>query len=118
MVPCVCMPMCYHPYVTIDIIGIPTCHLILNMACQPHVIGLVLKVESTTDKTEWLNKLRNVIHLQSTQLVALELTYIWSSIQWRKTCRFVRRARWMSQEVRGYVEVALPMSQKSVLNPL
>ncbi|KAL6310772.1 hypothetical protein AAG906_007412 [Vitis piasezkii] len=89
MVPCVCIPMCYHPYVAIEplldtpcidkslnIIGIPTCHLILNMACQPHVIAhnVVLKVRA--DKVEWLNKLRNVIHLRSTQLVALELTHL------------------------------------------
>ncbi|KAL6338002.1 hypothetical protein AAG906_007809 [Vitis piasezkii] len=76
MVPCVCIPMCYHPY-SLNIIGIPTCHLILNMACQL--------------ACEWLNKLRN-------------LTRIWSSIQWRKTCRSVRTLRWMSQARRGYVQ--------------
>ncbi|KAL6311959.1 hypothetical protein AAG906_007447 [Vitis piasezkii] len=97
MVPCVCIPMCYHPY-SLSIIGIPTCHLILNMACQPTCDSLVvLKGESAADKAEWLNKLRNVIHLQLTHLVFVFLDII-------VACRSEEELRWMSQEVRGYVE--------------
>ncbi|RVW44419.1 Dynamin-2B [Vitis vinifera] len=94
--------------------------------------AVVLKAESAADKAEWLNKLRNVIQpsgqvkgesgltmrqsLSDGSLVSpFEMSFVllfgclenFIGYNGQKTCDPEEELRWMSQEVRGYVEAVL-----------
>ncbi|XP_073139438.1 dynamin-2A-like isoform X2 [Henckelia pumila] len=76
--------------------------------------AVVLKAESMADKTEWLNKLRNVIGSKGGQVKGESAPTMRQSLSDGSLDTVVRRPadpeeelRWMSQEVRGYVEAVL-----------
>ncbi|XP_075481066.1 dynamin-2A-like [Primulina tabacum] len=76
--------------------------------------AVVLKAESMADKTEWLNKMRNVIISKGGQVKGESAPSMRQSLSDGSLDTAVRRPadpdeelRWMSQEVRGYVEAVL-----------
>ncbi|KAG8645985.1 dynamin-2A [Manihot esculenta] len=76
--------------------------------------AVVLKAESVADKVEWLNKLRNVIQSKGGQVVGESGLTMRQSHSDGSLDTMTRRPadpeeelRWMSQEVRGYVEAVL-----------
>ncbi|KAJ8768284.1 hypothetical protein K2173_021224 [Erythroxylum novogranatense] len=76
--------------------------------------AVVLKAESAADKTEWLNKLRNVIQSKGGQVISdsghsMRQSHSDGSLDTmvRKPADPEEELRWMSQEVRGYVEAVL-----------
>ncbi|CAK9146415.1 unnamed protein product [Ilex paraguariensis] len=76
--------------------------------------AVVLKAESTADKMEWFNKLRNVIGSKGGQVKGESGLPIRQSLSDGSLDTMARRPadpeeelRWMAQEVRGYVEAVL-----------
>nr|GLL32635.1 dynamin-2A-like [Ipomoea trifida] len=76
--------------------------------------AVILKAESLADKTEWLNKLRNVISSKGGQVKGEPAPTIRQSHSDGSLETMTRRPadpeeelRWMAQEVRGYVEAVL-----------
>ncbi|XP_042035589.1 dynamin-2B-like isoform X2 [Salvia splendens] len=76
--------------------------------------AVVLKAESATDKAEWLNKLRDVISSKGGQVKGESGPPLRQSLSDGSLETMTRRPadpeeelRWMSQEVRGYVEAVL-----------
>ncbi|KAJ6394949.1 hypothetical protein OIU77_024042 [Salix suchowensis] len=76
--------------------------------------AVVLKAESMADKVEWLNKLRSVIQSKGGQVIGESGTPMRHSMSDGSLDTIARRPadpeeelRWMSQEVRGYVEAVL-----------
>ncbi|GER27576.1 dynamin family protein [Striga asiatica] len=76
--------------------------------------AVLLKAESMADKTEWLNKLRNVISAKGGQVKSESGPPIRQSHSDGSLETMTRRPvdpeeelRWMAQEVRGYVEAVL-----------
>ncbi|CBI38000.3 unnamed protein product, partial [Vitis vinifera] len=75
--------------------------------------AVMLKAESIADKAEWLNKLRNVIQPSGQVKGESGLTMRQSlsdgslDTMARRTTDPEEELRWMSQEVRGYVEAVL-----------
>ncbi|XP_011028393.1 PREDICTED: dynamin-2A [Populus euphratica] len=76
--------------------------------------AVVLKAESIADKVEWLNKLRNVIQAKGGQVIGESGPPMRHSMSDGSLDTIARRPadpeeelRWMSQEVRGYVEAVL-----------
>ncbi|GFQ00609.1 dynamin-2b [Phtheirospermum japonicum] len=76
--------------------------------------AVVLKAESVADKTEWLNKLRNVISSKGGQVKGESGPPMRQSHSDGSLDTMTRRPvdpeeelRWMAQEVRGYVEAVL-----------
>ncbi|KAL3634700.1 Dynamin-2A [Castilleja foliolosa] len=76
--------------------------------------AVVLKAESMADKTEWLNKLRNVISSKGGQVKSdsdppMRQSHSDSYLDTmsRKPADPEEELRWMAQEVRGYVEAVL-----------
>ncbi|GAA0158041.1 membrane traffic protein [Lithospermum erythrorhizon] len=77
--------------------------------------AVVLKAESMADKTEWLNKLKNVISLKGGQVksesgppsMRQSLSEGSLDTMTRRPADPEEELRWMSQEVRGYVEAVL-----------
>ncbi|CAA3011112.1 dynamin-2A-like [Olea europaea subsp. europaea] len=76
--------------------------------------AVVLKAESMADKTEWLNKLRNVISSKGGQVKSESGPSMRQSLSdgsldtmARKPADPEEELRWMAQEVRGYVEAVL-----------
>ncbi|KAJ6928089.1 dynamin-2A isoform X2 [Populus alba x Populus x berolinensis] len=76
--------------------------------------AVVLKAESVADKVEWLNKLRNVIQSKGGQVIGESGPPMRHSMSDGSLDTIARRPadpeeelRWMSQEVRGYVEAVL-----------
>ncbi|CAH8306203.1 unnamed protein product [Eruca vesicaria subsp. sativa] len=73
--------------------------------------ALVLKAESMVDKNEWINKLKKVIQARGGQVGGASMR---QSLSEGSLDKMVRKPvdpeeelRWMSQEVRGYVEAVL-----------
>ncbi|GAA0144020.1 membrane traffic protein [Lithospermum erythrorhizon] len=77
--------------------------------------AVVLKAESVADKTEWLNKLKTVISAKGGQVKSesgppsMRQTLSEGSLDTmnRRPADPEEELRWMSQEVRGYVEAVL-----------
>ncbi|KAI3986417.1 hypothetical protein MKX01_037699 [Papaver californicum] len=79
--------------------------------------AVVLKAESMADKVEWLNKIRNVVQLKggvvkgATKEGGLPIRHSLSDgsldTMARRPADPEEELRWMSQEVRGYVEAVL-----------
>ncbi|KAG9144509.1 hypothetical protein Leryth_010727 [Lithospermum erythrorhizon] len=77
--------------------------------------AVVLKAESVADKTEWLNKLKNVISAKGGQVKSesgppsMRQSLSEGSLDTmnRRPADPEEELRWMSQEVRGYVEAVL-----------
>ncbi|KAJ8755658.1 hypothetical protein K2173_022253 [Erythroxylum novogranatense] len=76
--------------------------------------AVVLKAENAADKAEWLNKLRNVIQSKGGQVIndsgrTMRQSHSEGSLDTmaRKPADPEEELRWMSQEVRGYVEAVL-----------
>ncbi|KAL8485844.1 hypothetical protein ACS0TY_027947 [Phlomoides rotata] len=76
--------------------------------------AVVLKAESVTDKTEWLNRLRKVISSKGGQVKGDSGPTLRQSLSdgsldtmTRKPVDPEEELRWMAQEVRGYVEAVL-----------
>ncbi|KAK8574756.1 hypothetical protein V6N12_062438 [Hibiscus sabdariffa] len=76
--------------------------------------AVILKAESLADKTEWLEKLSNVVESKGGQVKVDSSPPIKQSLSdssldtmARKPVDPVEELRWMSQEVRGYVEAVL-----------
>ncbi|KAF2293978.1 hypothetical protein GH714_006037 [Hevea brasiliensis] len=76
--------------------------------------AVVLKAESVADKVEWINKLRNVIQTKGGQVIgepglAMRQSHSDGSLDTmtRRPADPEEELRWMSQEVRGYVEAVL-----------
>nr|GMD23210.1 dynamin-2A-like [Ipomoea batatas] len=86
--------------------------------------AVILKAESLADKTEWLNKLRNVISSKGGQvkgepaptirqshsdgsLVSTNVHFQILETMTRRPADPEEELRWMAQEVRGYVEAVL-----------
>ncbi|XVF75078.1 hypothetical protein PTKIN_Ptkin13bG0159500 [Pterospermum kingtungense] len=76
--------------------------------------AVLLKAESIADKTEWLGKLRNVVESKGGQVKGESGPPMRQSLSDGSLDTMARRPadpeeelRWMSQEVRGYVEAVL-----------
>ncbi|GLT44508.1 hypothetical protein SLA2020_183990 [Shorea laevis] len=78
--------------------------------------AVVLKAESTADKVEWLNKLKNVVESKGGQVkgesglpTAMRHSLSDGSLDTmaKRPADPEEELRWMSQEVRGYVEAVL-----------
>ncbi|KAF7824914.1 dynamin-2B-like [Senna tora] len=78
--------------------------------------AVVLKAESTSDKVEWINKIRNVIKAKGGQILIStdggstmrhSLSDGSLDTMGRRPADPEEELRWMSQEVRGYVEAVL-----------
>ncbi|XWS20696.1 hypothetical protein CRYUN_Cryun31cG0124900 [Craigia yunnanensis] len=76
--------------------------------------AVMLKAESTADKAEWLEKLRNVVESKGGQVKGESGPPMRQSLSDGSLDTMARRPadpeeelRWMSQEVRGYVEAVL-----------
>ncbi|KAF2293948.1 hypothetical protein GH714_005912 [Hevea brasiliensis] len=76
--------------------------------------AVVLKAESVADKVEWINKLRNVIQTKGGQVIGepgptMRQSHSDGSLDTmtRRPADPEEELRWMSQEVRGYVEAVL-----------
>ncbi|KAG9145888.1 hypothetical protein Leryth_019561, partial [Lithospermum erythrorhizon] len=94
-------------------------NIIIDVANLPIRVAahsaVVLKAESMADKTEWLNKLKNVISLKGGQVksesgppsMRQSLSEGSLDTMTRRPADPEEELRWMSQEVRGYVEAVL-----------
>ncbi|XP_007022852.2 PREDICTED: dynamin-2B isoform X1 [Theobroma cacao] len=76
--------------------------------------AVLLKAESTADKVEWLERLRNVVESKGGQVKGESAPPMRQSLSDGSLDTMARRPadpeeelRWMSQEVRGYVEAVL-----------
>ncbi|KAJ8529728.1 hypothetical protein K7X08_036563 [Anisodus acutangulus] len=77
--------------------------------------AVILKAETLAEKTEWLNKLKNVISSKGGQVIAADsvqpmrqsLSEGSLDPMARKPADPEEELRWMAQEVRGYVEAVL-----------
>ncbi|CAN8241132.1 unnamed protein product [Cochlearia groenlandica] len=73
--------------------------------------ALVLKAESMSDKNEWISKLQKVIRARGGQVGSTSMRQSFSEGSLDKMVRKPadpeEELRWMSQEVRGYVEAVL-----------
>lgn len=76
--------------------------------------SVTLKAETLVEKTEWVNKLKNVISSKGGQIIteSSQPTRLSSSegtpdMMTRKPADPEEELRWMAQEVRGYVEAVL-----------
>ncbi|WCJ18675.1 dynamin-like protein 6 [Euphorbia peplus] len=76
--------------------------------------AVLLRAESVADKNEWLNKLRSIIQLKGGQVIGESSLPMRHSLSDGSLDTITRRPadpeeelRWMSQEVRGYVEAVL-----------
>ncbi|KAG7653766.1 Dynamin-type guanine nucleotide-binding (G) domain [Arabidopsis suecica] len=87
-----------------------TCKVPYKTVLKAHN-ALVLKAESVVDKNEWINKLQKVIQARGGQVGSVSMR---QSLSEGSLDKMVRKPidpeeelRWMSQEVRGYVEAVL-----------
>ncbi|CAH2047337.1 unnamed protein product [Thlaspi arvense] len=87
-----------------------TCRVPYKTVLKAHN-ALVLKAESMVDKNEWINKLQKVIQSRGGQVGGASMR---QSLSEGSLDKMVRKPadpeeelRWMSQEVRGYVEAVL-----------
>ncbi|XP_010490897.1 PREDICTED: dynamin-2A [Camelina sativa] len=87
-----------------------TCKVPYKTVLKAHN-ALVLKAESVVDKNEWMNKLQKVIQARGGQVGSVSMR---QSLSEGSLDKMVRKPidpeeelRWMSQEVRGYVEAVL-----------
>ncbi|CAA7047469.1 unnamed protein product [Microthlaspi erraticum] len=87
-----------------------TCRVPYKTVLKAHN-ALVLKAESMVDKNEWINKLQKVIQARGGQVGNISMR---QSLSEGSLDKMVRKPadpeeelRWMSQEVRGYVEAVL-----------
>uniref|UniRef100_A0A1J3HPA4 dynamin GTPase n=1 Tax=Noccaea caerulescens TaxID=107243 RepID=A0A1J3HPA4_NOCCA len=87
-----------------------TCRVPYKTVLKAHN-ALVLKAESMVDKNEWINKLQKVIQARGGQVGNTSMR---QSLSEGSLDKMVRKPadpeeelRWMSQEVRGYVEAVL-----------
>ncbi|CAE5962609.1 unnamed protein product [Arabidopsis arenosa] len=87
-----------------------TCRVPYKTVLKAHN-ALVLKAESMVDKNEWINKLQKVIQARGGQVGSASMR---QSLSEGSLDKMVRKPvdpeeelRWMSQEVRGYVEAVL-----------
>ncbi|KAH0903519.1 hypothetical protein HID58_043022 [Brassica napus] len=87
-----------------------TCRVPYKTVLKAHN-ALVLKAESMVDKNEWINKLQKVIQARGGQVGGASMR---QSLSEGSLDKMVRKPvdpeeelRWMSQEVRGYVEAVL-----------
>ncbi|EOA33596.1 hypothetical protein CARUB_v10019746mg [Capsella rubella] len=87
-----------------------TCRVPYKTVLKAHN-ALVLKAESMVDKNEWINKLQKVIQARGGQVAGASMR---QSLSEGSLDKMVRKPvdpeeelRWMSQEVRGYVEAVL-----------
>ncbi|ESQ35835.1 hypothetical protein EUTSA_v10006739mg [Eutrema salsugineum] len=87
-----------------------TCKVPYKTVLKAHN-ALVLKAESVVDKNEWINKLQKVIQARGGQVgnVSMRQSLSEGSLDKmvRKPIDPEEELRWMSQEVRGYVEAVL-----------
>ncbi|KAH0913398.1 hypothetical protein HID58_036719 [Brassica napus] len=87
-----------------------TCKVPYKTVLKAHN-ALVLKAESVVDKNEWINKLQKVIQARGGQVVNVSMRHSLSEGSIDKMARKPidpeEELRWMSQEVRGYVEAVL-----------
>ncbi|KAF8110019.1 hypothetical protein N665_0088s0034 [Sinapis alba] len=87
-----------------------TCKVPYKTVLKAHN-SLVLKAESAVDKNEWINKLEKVIKARGGQVgnVSMRQSFSEGSLDKmvRKPIDPEEELRWMSQEVRGYVEAVL-----------
>ncbi|CAH2038399.1 unnamed protein product, partial [Thlaspi arvense] len=87
-----------------------TCKVPYKTVLKAHN-ALVLKAESVVDKNEWINKLQKVIQARGGQVgnVSMRQSFSEGSLDKmvRKPIDPEEELRWMSQEVRGYVEAVL-----------
>ncbi|KAJ4895561.1 Dynamin-2A [Raphanus sativus] len=87
-----------------------TCKVPYKTVLKAHN-ALVLKAESVVDKNEWINKLQKVIQARGGQVVNVSMRHSLSEGSLDKMARKPvdpeEELRWMSQEVRGYVEAVL-----------
>ncbi|KAG2262179.1 hypothetical protein Bca4012_013165 [Brassica carinata] len=87
-----------------------TCRVPYKTVLKAHN-ALILKAESMVDKNEWINKLQKVIQARGGQVGGASMR---QSLSEGSLDKMVRKPvdpeeelRWMSQEVRGYVEAVL-----------
>ncbi|CAA7020706.1 unnamed protein product [Microthlaspi erraticum] len=87
-----------------------TCKVPYKTVLKAHN-AIVLKAESVVDKNEWINKLQKVIQARGGQVGSVSMR---QSLSEGSLDKMVRKPidpeeelRWMSQEVRGYVEAVL-----------
>ncbi|KFK43316.1 hypothetical protein AALP_AA1G108600 [Arabis alpina] len=87
-----------------------TCKVPYKTVLKAHN-SLVLKAESVVDKNEWINKLQKVIQARGGQVGNISMRQSFSDGSLDKMVRKPidpeEELRWMSQEVRGYVEAVL-----------
>ncbi|WZZ79979.1 hypothetical protein YC2023_100551 [Brassica napus] len=87
-----------------------TCKVPYKTVLKAHN-ALVLKADSVVDKNEWINKLQKVIQARGGQVgnVSMRQSFSDGSLDKmvRKPADPEEELRWMSQEVRGYVEAVL-----------
>ncbi|CAN8244897.1 unnamed protein product [Cochlearia groenlandica] len=87
-----------------------TCRVPYKTVLKAHN-ALVLKAESMVDKNEWINKLQKVIQARGGQVGSASMRQSLSEDSLDKMVRKPadpeEELRWMSQEVRGYVEAVL-----------
>ncbi|XP_033129170.1 dynamin-2A isoform X3 [Brassica rapa] len=87
-----------------------TCKVPYKTVLKAHN-SLVLKAESAVDKNEWINKLQKVIQARGGQVGNISMRQSFSEGSLDKMVRKPvdpeEELRWMSQEVRGYVEAVL-----------
>ncbi|CAN7035880.1 unnamed protein product [Brassica rapa subsp. trilocularis] len=87
-----------------------TCKVPYKTVLKAHN-ALVLKADSVVDKSEWINKLQKVIQARGGQVgnVSMRQSFSDGSLDKmvRKPADPEEELRWMSQEVRGYVEAVL-----------
>ncbi|KAL0732588.1 hypothetical protein Bca4012_008797 [Brassica carinata] len=87
-----------------------TCKVPYKTVLKAHN-ALVLKAESVVDKNEWINKLQKVIQARGGQVGNVSMRHSFSEGSLDKMARKPvdpeEELRWMSQEVRGYVEAVL-----------
>ncbi|CDY44550.1 BnaA01g21890D [Brassica napus] len=87
-----------------------TCRVPYKTVLKAHN-ALVLKAESMVDKNEWINKLQKVIQARGGQVGGASMRQSFSEGSLDKMVRKPvdpeEELRWMSQEVRGYVEAVL-----------
>ncbi|KAH0884002.1 hypothetical protein HID58_060098 [Brassica napus] len=87
-----------------------TCRVPYKTVLKAHN-ALILKAESMVDKNEWINKLQKVIRARGGQVGGASMRHSLSEGSLDKMVRKPvdpeEELRWMSQEVRGYVEAVL-----------
>ncbi|CAN8294458.1 unnamed protein product [Cochlearia groenlandica] len=87
-----------------------TCKVPYKTVLKAHN-AIILKAESVVDKNEWINKLQKVIQARGGQVGNISMRQSFSDGSLDKMIRKPidpeEELRWMSQEVRGYVEAVL-----------